>query len=74
MPARRRPVVDPEASKAASDVHIAIVSSSLGGHGNPDFCEDTNEKNDFAHLISAERRPGAEGVDNGYQGFGFLDR
>ena len=54
------------------DVHIGIVSSSLGGHGNPEFCEQTLQENDFGHLISAERRPNAGGVDLGYMNMGFL--
>ncbi|MBN1612382.1 MAG: hypothetical protein JW940_37475 [Polyangiaceae bacterium] len=40
-----------------SDVHIAVVSSSLGDHGYGTVCEGKPEVNDRAHLISDENRP-----------------
>ena len=55
---------------AVPDVHIGVVSSSLGGHGNPAFCEDTPEKNDGGRLIGPATRPSANLVD--YAGQGFL--
>jgi hypothetical protein len=39
------------------DIHIGIVSSSLGGHGTTTLpgCYDMQEQNDQAHLIGANR-------------------
>jgi hypothetical protein len=54
-----------------SDVHIAVVSSSLGDHGEGTACEDRAEENDRAHLISDENRPGIPGLA-GTNGLGFL--
>jgi hypothetical protein len=55
-----------------SDVHIAVVSSSLGDHGADDTdCEGRPEVNDRAHLISDENRPGIPGL-TGTNGLRFL--
>lgn len=56
--ARRHPPV--------RDLHVGVVSSSLGGHGSPDTCEGF-EKNDRGHLLASER-----GLDVADEGHGFL--
>jgi hypothetical protein len=45
-----------------SDIHMAIVSSSLGGGGSPDVCvptatNDPTHQNDGAHLLNRTRPP-----------------
>jgi hypothetical protein len=45
-----------------SDIHIAVVSSSLGDHGVGKPCEDAPEMNDRGHLISDENRPNIPGL------------
>ena len=37
------------------DLHAGVITSSLGGHGNPDFCEDDLELNDQGHLVATRR-------------------
>ena len=69
------PVLDPVTGKAefepVVDIHIGIVSSSLGGHGG-DQCSETGQfsnptQYDNAHLIG-QARPGL----TSYQSLGFL--
>jgi hypothetical protein len=38
-----------------SDLHVGVLTSSLGGHGNPNFCEGEEQTNDRAHLVPTER-------------------
>ena len=54
-----------------ADVHIAIISSSLGDHGVGDVCDDKPQGNDRAHLINADTRPAMAGL-TGTNGLGFL--
>jgi hypothetical protein len=46
------------------DLHAGVISSSLGGHGNPDFCESDVGHNDQGHLIATVRP--LEVPDGGY--------
>lgn len=71
------PVIDPATGKpqfkAIEDIHIGIVSSSLGGHGG-DQCKENGPafnptQNDNAHLIGSVR-PSANLQT--YAGLGFL--
>jgi hypothetical protein len=67
---------------AVLDVHIGIVSSSLGGHGGTLFCGDPTgmpHGNDAGHLITRTlTQSGTQGTNTGYQapgdpqGEGFL--
>jgi len=53
------------------DVHIGIVSSSLGGHGEDNSCEDTSispNGNDHGHLLNR----GSSGTVSTYLNKGFL--
>ncbi len=59
----------------ASDIHIGVISSSLGGHGSPDnFCNpqapggSNPDNNDHGHLLPKVRA----GLSS-YQNLGFLD-
>jgi len=62
------------------DIHIGIISSSLGGHGNPNTCPVTGKagkpsNDDHAHLLSrkdASQPEGGANVVDTYQGKGFL--
>jgi hypothetical protein len=57
------------------DVHIGVVTSSLGGHGNPEFCNQPME-NDHAHLLTQDLRNGIDPpvtVPATYQNYGFLN-
>jgi len=52
------------------DIHIGIVSSSLGGHGaTVPGCGDVNEGNDRGRLVATMRDGAAAGT---YNGSGFL--
>ena len=50
---------------AVKDIHIGVISSSLGGHGSP-ACTSRLQENDRAHLIGTER-----GLET-YNNLGFL--
>lgn len=54
-----------------NDLHVGVITSSLGGHGNPDMCEQA-EQNDHGRLLDSELRPDSSGVTSGYEGLGFL--
>jgi hypothetical protein len=59
--------------KPITDVHVGVITTSLGGHGG-DVCSPTNvyynpTQNDAGHLIT--RGPGGTTVST-YQGLGFL--
>jgi hypothetical protein len=54
--------------KPLTNIHIAVVTSSLGGHGapgpngQPHSCESTDERNDHAELVGSRPR----GMGTGY--------
>lgn len=58
-----------------TDIHLAVISSSLGEHGlggdNP-VCPDEPHKNDKAHLIPFVRPEAPDLIPSSYQGLGFL--
>lgn len=54
-----------------ADVHIAIVSSSLGDHGQGSVCTGKPQNEDGAHLINAATRPENPAL-TGTNGLGFL--
>ncbi|MBN1611903.1 MAG: hypothetical protein JW940_35055 [Polyangiaceae bacterium] len=53
------------------DVHIGVVTSSMGGHGNPEFCNQAMQ-DDHAHLLTANLRPGPT-MPATYDNAGFLN-
>ena len=55
------------------DVHIGVVSTSLGAHGVLGVCDDngSTHKDDGGHLISRKDEAGGENVPT-YQDHGFL--
>ena len=65
--------------KPVNDIHIGVITSSLGGHGPPtNFCnpqgpDQTNpNNNDHGHLLP-KVRPSATPPLSSYQNMGFLD-
>jgi hypothetical protein len=57
------------------DVHIGVVTSSMGGHGNAEFCTAVME-DDKAHLLTQDLRNGIDPpvtVPATYQNAGFLN-
>ncbi|MBN1609397.1 MAG: hypothetical protein JW940_22390, partial [Polyangiaceae bacterium] len=57
------------------DVHSGVVTSSMGGHGNAEFCYKVME-DDHAHLLTQELRNGIDPpvtVPATYQNAGFLN-
>ena len=59
---------------AIVDVHIGVVSSSLGGHGNSGVCteeDSATHQDDAGHLITRTRSQGGTiGEDDGWNGGG----
>ncbi len=55
------------------DVHVGVVSTSLGGHGVLGVCDDNEQthKDDGGHLISRIDQAGGENVPT-YKDHGFL--
>jgi hypothetical protein len=56
------------------DVHVGVVTSSLGGHGNAEFCNEVMQ-DDHAHLLTQDLRDGIDPpvtVPASYQNLGFL--
>jgi hypothetical protein len=74
-PAGSAPIFSP-----ITDIHIGIISSSLGSHGlgvgpdnGDDFqCPDVLQQNDKGHLMPLVRPEAPELLTNSYQGLGFL--
>lgn len=57
------------------DVHIAVVTSSMGGHGNPTFCIEPT-RHDNGHLLTQDLRNDVNPavlVPATYQNQGFLN-
>lgn len=54
--------------EAVNDIHIGIITSSLGGRGG-DFCSQSLDDDDHAHLVGTSRR--GRNLDT-YGGLGFL--
>lgn len=60
---------------AITDMHMAVISSSLGSHGlgaDADICSDVPEQNDAAHLIGLKRTGSPEVLAESYGQLGFL--
>lgn len=64
---------------AVTDVHIGVISSSLGAHGlgpdeDPDgiVCPNVEHQNDAAHLIGFKRSADPSLLSESWSGWGFL--